>query len=222
MIDTKLIIVEGIMGSGKSTTSEYVSKMLTSRGIKNQLYLETHKPHPLKVLSNDDPQVLWNITPAEYRELSLKKWAQFVENIIRSGAVHVLDGRLYHGSMMFYLLLDPPEDQVVSYVHDVVATIRRLDPVLVYLFQRDVELAVRSIVEKRGQGWFEFQGWKLTGPYSKRKGYVGLDGLIRVHQDKRAITDKVTEELDIRKLCIETSAGVWDDYQQKIIEFLQI
>jgi len=44
---TKLIIVEGIPGSGKTTTAQYIRDWLTSKGVKPSLYLEDATYHPV-------------------------------------------------------------------------------------------------------------------------------------------------------------------------------
>lgn len=45
-MNSKLIMIEGIPGSGKTTTATKVSELLTSMKVKNQLYLEGNVNHP--------------------------------------------------------------------------------------------------------------------------------------------------------------------------------
>ena len=45
-MNTKLIIIEGLPGSGKSTIAQLVSTMVADRGIKAQLYQEGNLEHP--------------------------------------------------------------------------------------------------------------------------------------------------------------------------------
>jgi hypothetical protein len=46
MENTKLIIVEGIPGSGKTSTAQYIKDLLDKQGIKNELYNEGDLNHP--------------------------------------------------------------------------------------------------------------------------------------------------------------------------------
>jgi hypothetical protein len=48
-IGTKLLIVEGIMGSGKSTTVRFLAKELQEQGIVARLVGEEVQPHPPRV-----------------------------------------------------------------------------------------------------------------------------------------------------------------------------
>jgi thymidylate kinase len=47
MIDTKLILVDGIPGAGKSTTAQFIARQLEKNGIKTKIYNETDNNHPL-------------------------------------------------------------------------------------------------------------------------------------------------------------------------------
>jgi Cdc6-like AAA superfamily ATPase len=44
---TKLIIVEGLPGAGKSTTAQHVSAILNAKGIDTELYSEGNFNHPV-------------------------------------------------------------------------------------------------------------------------------------------------------------------------------
>ena len=49
MIDTKLIMVEGIVGSGKSTTADHIAKLISDAGKKVNLYHEYAREYPLEM-----------------------------------------------------------------------------------------------------------------------------------------------------------------------------
>ncbi|MBL4937416.1 hypothetical protein JK636_16975 [Clostridium sp. YIM B02515] len=70
MTKTKLIIVEGIPGSGKTTTAEFIKKLLDKEGIDNELYSEGNLEHPA------DFEAVACLSKAEY-ELLLLKYERF-------------------------------------------------------------------------------------------------------------------------------------------------
>lgn len=47
LIRTKLIIVDGLPGSGKSTTAKYIKTLLDNNGISNCFYEEGNFAHPI-------------------------------------------------------------------------------------------------------------------------------------------------------------------------------
>lgn len=65
-MQTKLILIEGLPGSGKSTTAQLVHEILTEKNLKAQLFLEGNLDHPadydgVAFFSKCDYVELWNI-----------------------------------------------------------------------------------------------------------------------------------------------------------------
>lgn len=92
-----------------------------------------------------------------------------------------------------------------------------MSPLLIYLYQADVERAIRAIAAQRGDAWVKYQvDWKLQAPYSRRRGLAGLEGLIVLYKDYRELTDTLYVGLDLAKLAIENSHQDWPAYYQLI------
>ena len=54
MINTKLILVDGITGSGKSTTAQFIARQLEKNGIKARWYNELEIGNPLHVKNENN------------------------------------------------------------------------------------------------------------------------------------------------------------------------
>lgn len=78
MTKTKLIIVEGIPGSGKTTTAEFIKKLLDKEGIDNELYSEGNLEHPA------DFEAVACLSRDEYEGLLLRheKFKPVLENCV--------------------------------------------------------------------------------------------------------------------------------------------
>ena len=101
--------------------------------------------------------------------------------------------------------------------------VRPLTPLLVYFHQADVERAIRAIAAERGDEWVKYQvDWKLQAPYSRRLGLQGLEGLIALYKDYRALTDHLYAGLDLDKLTIENSQQAWETYYRRILDELLV
>lgn len=53
-------------------------------------------------------------------------------------------------------------------------------------------------------------------PYARRRGLAGLDGLIALYREYRALTDQLYADLDIPKISIENSRQEWAIYDDII------
>jgi hypothetical protein len=58
--------------------------------------------------------------------------------------------------------------------------------------------------------------WKLGSPYARRRGLIGLDGLIKLYREYRSLTDELFAALDIPKITVDTSRHAWTTYDDII------
>ncbi len=210
----RLVIVEGIMGSGKSTTTLSIAHRLEASGISAIGITEGVDPHPIRF----DWDLPWSeMPPAELAKSGIAKWRSFVASSLTVERISIVDGQLFHGGLTALLLLEADVDTMAAYCRDIVAVIRPLRPLLIYFRQNDVESAIRLVSTQRGERWVNYQvNWKLESPYAKRRGLAGLDGLIALYQEYRALTDQLFAELDIPKISIENSRQEWAIYDDII------
>ena len=216
---TRLVIIEGIMGSGKSTTARWIAAQLEAAGLRAVAITERVDPHPVRGTDGLDHwfQPWLDVTAEGLAERSLAKWRSFVVDARASQTIHALDGQLFHGDLTNLFLMEATPALITKYCRTVNEIVRPLAPVLIYFYQADVERAIRAIAAERGDDWVKYQvDWKLQTPYSRRLGLSGLDGLIALYKDYRALTDDLYSMLDFPKLAIDNSRQAWDDYYRQI------
>ena len=208
------MIVEGIMGSGKSTTVLRVADRLTTSGIPALGITEGTNPHPIRF----DWDVPWADMPAmQLANSAAARWRAYAHSASMSESITVVDGQLFHGNLTSLFLLDADLALIRGYLHEVAAAIKPLRPLLIYFHQDDVDQAIRTIATERGDAWVTYQvDWKLTSPYAVRHGLAGIEGLIALYRDYRRLTDQLYTELDIPKISIENSGREWAKYHQII------
>jgi hypothetical protein len=86
MTETKLILVEGLPGSGKTTTAEFIASWLTQRGVTTAVFLEGNLDHPA------DFESVACLSESEYADLKAQfpSQADFLESqVIRHGDDHL-------------------------------------------------------------------------------------------------------------------------------------
>ena len=219
----RLVIVEGIMGSGKSTTMRFIAKHLQEAGRPVVHIHESTDPHPVRAT---DELEHWfepwrDATPKDLADRALARWTAFVEHTQSNAEIPVLDGQLFHGDMTHLLLMEADTAMISGYIRKLAAVITPLNPFVLYLWQEDVEEAVRAVCAERGPEWIDYQvNWKLAAPYCVRRGFVGPDGLISLYRDYRRLTDGLFQELPLAKLAIENSGRDWPAYERRILHGL--
>jgi hypothetical protein len=218
-IQTQLVIIEGIMGSGKSTTARWMAAQLEAAGLRAVAITERVEPHPVRGTDGLDQwfQPWLDVTAEGLADRSLAKWQNFVANAQAAETIHTLDGQLFHGDLTNLFLMEATTAVIAKYCKTVSEIVRPLAPLLMYFYQADVERAIRAIATERGAEWVKYQvDWKLQAPYSRRLGLSGLDGLVALYKDYRALTDNLYSRLDFPKLAIDNSQQAWDAYYQQI------
>ena len=202
------------MGSGKSTATLNIAHRLEASGIPAIGITEGVSPHPIRY----DWDLPWHeMPPAELARSSIGKWRAFVADAFIGGRIPIVDGQLFHGNLTSLFLLEAEASMIADYCRQILAVIRPLHPLLIYFRQDDIECALRVVSSQRGAAWVDYQtAWKLGSPYARRRDLAGLDGLITLYHDYRALTDHLFEGLDIPKIGIENSRYEWSTYDDVI------
>lgn len=220
------MIFEGIMGSGKSTSTRWLGQRLEARGVASSIQVERQFPHPLRATdSARDWFKPWLDMSAEdlaARRLAL--WDEFAKSALASPTVHVVDGQLFHGDLTNMFLMKMAPDAIARNVRALAGIIRPLHPLVVYFHQSDIDQAIRRTAAERGeQLGVRYQvEWKLKFPYAVERRFEGLDGLSALYVDYRALTDRLFAELPLDKLAIENSARDWNAYYARIEDALEM
>ncbi len=228
MRNTRFIFVEGIMGSGKSTTADFLTNQLRQHGFAARFLLEgptiEEPEHPLRIATGfPHPNGIWlDLTVEEFIGLSLQKWHNFVQTAQQSATVTVCDGLLFHGNMTDVLLMNAEPQVLYQYVVQVIACLHSLNPVVIYFYHNDVARAIRAICDERGSEWEAYQvNWKVASPYGVQRSLQGFDGLVQLYQNYRALCDDIFSQLLLPKLAI-CNEGDWARYYRDIQTFLQL
>jgi hypothetical protein len=223
-----IIFVEGIMGAGKSTTAEFLAERLMRSGIAARYLPEgptvSEPEHPLRVATTlPHPLQVWrDVSVEEYVALSLRKWRAYAREARDADAVTVCDGLLFHGNMTDLMLMDAGLPAMRRYVELLTATIRHLDPVVIYLRRPDIARALRAVCDERGREWETYQvGWKLSSPYAVRRSLRGFEGLVELYREYVAACDAIFAWLAPPKLAIRNERD-WPAHYRDIAAFLDL
>src|SRR5262245_45670399 len=186
MLGTQLIFVDGLPGSGKSTTAELLAGELERWGIPCRLLRERETDHPLNIGGELHPSgsttgagLFAAYTVGSAIQESLARWDAFVAEARASDRVNILDSYPFQNSVRVLLQMDADPAALAAYQSRVEETAAGLAPVLIYLDAGDGEPALSVIAQKRGPVWTDYAIRVITEcPYASARGLRGMNGAV--------------------------------------------
>lgn len=138
---SKLIFVDGLPGSGKSTTAQFVALQLQKHNLKARWFYEVEEPHPIHYwdAANRD----------EFAQKSLQLWRLFAASARQSDEITVLESSLFQRTLGLVLARyeNINEEWLIEYYAELQEIIVELAPMLVYYYQVDVAEFIRHYID---------------------------------------------------------------------------
>jgi hypothetical protein len=214
-IGSKLIIVEGLTGSGKSIMAHFIARQLQVNGIPADWVHEGEVPHP--ILLDVESSI------EDYMAAMRDRWAAYARQGGLSEQVMVVEACFFNNLIEFLLAYNVDRPKIVRYAEELQALIEPLNPTLIYLVQEDLEKALERSFQDRGQEFMDYViRYATDTPLARRRGWQGYQGMVRFWQEFVALTDELFQRCRIRKLKIDNSAGSWADYNLQVLGCLSI
>ena len=214
-VGSKLIIVEGLTGSGKSTMAHFVARQLAYNGIAATWLHEGEPSHP--ILIDLDTSIETYMT--QIRD----NWAAFVDQVRSSPQVWVVEGCFFNNLLETLWANKVEGSEITQFAAELQLLGEPLNPTLIYLVQEDVEQALVRNFDDRGTDFRTFVIDLATAtPLAQHRGWQGYAGMVRYWQAFVVFTDELFDRFPYRKVKIDNTAGAWDDYNRQVLECLSI
>jgi hypothetical protein len=278
MNHSRLIIVEGIPGSGKTSTATFIQKWLDERGFSNRLYLEGNLDHPadyegvayfsrpeydqfltdreacrhfielFSSFNGDDcfvayrkleqahkdtlPEGLidelarrdvYEVPTADlYCRLTLDRWKAFTEAALQAETIYVFECCFLQNPLtMLVAKYNAPASDSIRLIQTMLEIVKPLNPILVYLYQKNTRSALEKIVAQRERWWHDaLIAYVEKGMWSKTTGTRGFDAVVGFYERSKALTFYMLERFNGARLLIENKDYNWEKCEREIAEFL--
>lgn len=227
-LDSRLIVLDGLPGSGKTTTGRWLTVQLQQHGLNPRWLPEADIAHPLWWYQHwngtaYEPPDFQNTPTEVFIEASIRKWKDFVGQAQTSVQLHVAESVFFQNAVAMFLMGGARSTTLVEYAQEVQAITQSLNPILIYVRQNDVVDALEKICTLRGPAFEQELIRNMEQfPYRNQRKLKGLGGVAALWSEINEITDALFESYTIRKLAIETSGRNWQAYQQQILDFLDL
>jgi len=221
MLNTKLILVDGITGSGKSTTAHFIARQLEKNGIKAKWLHEIEKDHPLLELEKENDESDFDFNQRILRDYP-KKWIDFVNKIKYDNYIYIIESYLFQNLLSTLVANDLDKQIIKSFAQQIISIANDLNPAIIHFYQKNVEQAIKENWQRRGDGWKKGFSDMENYLYCKNRNYEGKIAIFKFFQELTNLSVELFSQLRYHKIQIENSAQNWKHYRKLVMDFLEI
>ena len=185
---TRLILIEGLPGSGKTSLAEWLCARLRAAGSDAVCIPELQRDHPVI-----DRPTMRTARHRGYAERCIARWEAFASLVQarESPDVFILEGCFFQSTIRFLVEYEQPKDEIDTYLPAVERWLAPLSPHLVYLTQPDAVLYLqRELICRKGEEIVsKIAAYSSTTPYAVTRGLQGLSALVSLYASYRETCD---------------------------------
>ncbi len=215
MRKSKLILIEGIAGSGKSTVGQKLYRSMSKNNADVTFFHEFDPLNPISELNSENSIELINT--------SLSHWRSFVDQQRHSNEVTIFDGILSQCLIAELVLMCTDELTIIHHMRELGEILGALGPCVIYLYQKNIQKAITKAYDQRNATWRKkIDTFISNTEFGRKKKLKGLSGYITFNLHYGSVLNRVMSDITIDKISIETSQEEWSTYHAQIAEFLSI
>jgi thymidylate kinase len=214
MLNTQLILIEGLPGAGKSTSTSHLGTILQQRGITCSWFREEDESHPIACLDFE----IKGMTPK-----MVHLWTNFVQQTAPKSIVTIIESRLWQNTALFMHMSENDIDDIIKFNKQINQVLTPLSPVLIYLDQDNIETALQRMYNTRGEEWMK-ETLKDTLQYQwfKSRGIKDFAGWVNFFEDWHDVAERLYTDWTHKKIKIMNPHDDWTSAYEKMYTFLEV
>jgi len=220
MGNSKLIIVAGMSGCGKSTTAQHLSKQYTQNGIKHLWLHEEIENHPIR----EGEFKVGCLNTAEGMAANVAdmfdRWTKLANVIEKSDCVYVMEGCLYQMIIRYFFTANYPLDKITEFYDRIMEIIAKLNPTIVFLYRDNVEASFQQAFEVRGERWKSIILDPEGDGYFATHEYKGDESTYAMYEHYQQVANSMFERYQGRKIKINTLNCDWSRHHHRLCDYL--
>jgi thymidylate kinase len=222
MDDTKLIVITGMSGSGKSTTAQNLACQYQCNHIRHRWLHEEIKHHPIRAGEFSIGSLCNQADLERNLQDMFQRWERLVGRILTSGRVYIMEGVLYDNILRYFYDSHESVEKIAWYYDELMKRLAPARPVVVHLLRANVQETLESLYPLRGEWWKDIILNMDQNQYCKDHGLAGETGVYAMWQAYQDTAQEMFERWSGKKIAIDTSRGEWESHMESLTQFLGI
>ena len=210
MLATKLILIEGLGGSGKTSTVSYLNDFLCRRNFDVTAIYER---------SNRRPKCKFPAFAENYVGEMLAEWRLFLDERVRVNNLCVMEGHGWQPMAEFMYLAGHSRQSVLDFCGKIESIISPLNPAVIYYAVDNIAEHLERIAQMRGRDWIRLMEQRDVEHH-------GLDAfggsLLQFWDEWNVLQNEIFSHCRFPKLRVENPHDDWGATYKEIASFLQI
>jgi len=217
----RLILIEGMIGSGKTTAAKKVESWLSGRGEDARAFCEFADDHPVRTRAVDQlraavPQVpappgrAGDGTAAGPGVYAASQWRRLAGRCLRDRQTVILESTFLQNSVMPAFLDGAGAGAVAELFTRIARQAAPAGPFLVYLRPGDIAAAIARIHHTRGEPWSSRNvAFVENSRWARCRNLRGQDAVAQLYQAWEAVVSQLYGRYSFPKLLVTDPQDDW-------------
>lgn len=211
----KLIFIEGVPSSGKSTMAKMLCDIAQKEGVNSSWYLEQSIEHPIHPVNTEH-----NKHDHKFAVHCLKQWQKFVSANKAKDHLFILDGSLFQSTIRFMLEGNNTE-QIADYYTSCQSILSTIPSNIIYLRPPEINSHIEWTMKHRGESWTsKVAGYLEKTPYCSQRQWLGKDGMRSFWSDYAQLCDSLILQTTLPCHTIEAGYGHFESQIDNVLSHI--
>jgi thymidylate kinase len=204
----RLILIEGMIGSGKTTMAGLLADWLSRRGEDVRAFDEGAADHPIRTRRVDE--LLAAPAPGDPGVYSAGQWRRLAERCRQSDQTVILESVFLQNYVMPAFIDGAPAATVTEICAEIQRQMAPAEPFLVYLRPADIAAAIARVHQTRGEPWSSRNvAYVQDCPWARRRNLCGRDSVVQLYQAWEPVVSRLYDRYPFPKLMVPDPQHDW-------------